>query len=631
MSERKKVNFVGNYEVFGSNDLFDVKTIEECKNWIKDLIFVCVDTETEGFFDHSNRIIMLQLSDGIDVWVIDVRNSNYIQQLKPFLETKLVLGQNLKFDYKFLKFEGVILSNIYDTFLAECILTNGIKERQLGLGALTKKYCNKELDKSIRNQFIGLKGQPFTHKQIVYGSEDVLYLPEIKRLQELEITKNNLNNWLDLENKACLALADIEYNGMVFNPSEWLKLANIAEINVDDYSKKLDEFLLQDKQCEKYVNKYVQVDIFGGVDRAVNIKWSSPTQVLKLFKDLGMELDDVLEKSITKYQAAYPLVKQFIDYKKQAKLTTTYGVDFLKFINKSTKRIHTDYWQILNTARISSSKPNLQQIPAKKEYFACFESPEGYKIVGADFSGQELRLIAEGSQDPIWLNAFNNGEDLHGAVAALVFNIPQEEVKDKPEFVFAGSTKVYLRGKSPRDIAKTINFMLAYGGSKFKLSATLGISIDEAGAIIDNYFKAVPKVESFLEKLSKYGLNHGFIRSYKPYSGIRYFDNYDPRSRNNEQKLVGAISRASKNTPIQMTGALMCKLAMVNLREEIFRLPYKVEVFSQIHDAIFTYCEEEFAEEWGIKLKQIMEDSGKIFIQSIPVISDLVISKVWTK
>lgn len=628
--KEKKVNFIGNYDIFESNSLYEVKTIDDCIDWIKDLPFICLDTETEGFFDHKNRIIMLQLSDGINVWVLDTRNTDYIQKLKPYLENKLILGQNLKFDYKFLKYEGVILNHIYDTFLAECILTNGLDNRQLGLGAITKKYCNFELDKSVRNQFIGLKGQPFTHKQIVYGAEDVLYLPEIKEKQLEQINQLDLLNWLNLENKSCLVLADIEYNGMCFSPEKWLKLADIAESHVKDYSKELDKYVLEDSRLSAYVSQYVQGDLFGGVERAVNIKWSSPTQVVKVFRTLGMDIEDVLEKTITKYQAEYPIVKQFIDYKKEAKLATTYGKDFLKFINKQTKRIHTDYWQILNTARISSSNPNLQQIPAKKEYFASFEAPKGYKIVGADFSGQELRLIAEGSKDPIWLAAFNEGKDLHGEVAAIVFGINIDEVKEKPEFVFAGSTKVYLRGKSPRDVAKTINFMLAYGGSEFKLSDTLGISIDEAKAIIDNYFKAVPKVKKFLEALAKYGLNNGFIRSYRPYSGIRFFDNYDPKNCR-DQKLIGAISRASKNTPIQMSGAMMCKLAMVNLREEISKLNYKVEIFSQIHDAIFTYCEEEYAEEWGIKLKQIMEESGKVFINSIPVISDLVISDYWKK
>lgn len=546
----KIVNFVGNYEVFDENDLYNKKTINDCINWLKNVEEVSLDTETEGFFDHSNRIIMLQLSDGKEVWVLDVRNTNYIELLNPYLKNKLILGQNLKFDYKFLRLEGIILNKIYDTFLAECILTNGYEDRQLGLGALTKKYCGKELDKSVRNQFIGLKGNPFTHKQILYGSEDVLYLFEIRKKQLEQIEKYNLQSVLELENNTCLALADIEYNGMVFNPNKWLELAKRAENNSSLYTDELDKFVLSTSELSKYVSEYVQGDLFGGSERSINIKWSSPTQVVKVFNTLGLDVDNILEKTITKYQVSHPIIKKFIDYKKEEKLATTYGKEFLKFINKTTKRIHTDFWQILNTHRISSSKPNLQQIPAKKEYFACFEAPKGFKIVGADFSGQELRLIAEGSKDPIWLAAFNDGKDLHGEIAKIVFNIPIEEVKDKKEFVFAGDVKVFLRGKSPRDVAKTINFMLAYGGSEFKLSDTLGIPIEAAKAIIDSYFKTVPKVKSFLEQLSSYGLRYGFIRSYKPYSIIRFYDNYKPGF-TTDQKLIGAISRASKNTPIQ--------------------------------------------------------------------------------
>lgn len=627
---KRKINFVGNYEVF-TNDEFEVKSIDDCIEWLKDLEIVSLDTETEGFFDHENQIIMLQLSDGIEVWVIDVRNTNYLKLLKPYIEEKLILGQNLKFDYKFLKFHNIILDKIYDTFLAECILTNGFENRGLGLGALTLKYCNKTLDKSVRNQFIGLNGRPFTSKQIVYGAEDVLFLFEIREKQLQQIDKYKLSPVLNLENKTCLALADIEYNGMYFNPDKWLSLAAVAENKIKEYEEDLDIVVANTPDLSSYVSKYVQNDLFGGQGRAVNIKWTSPVQVLKVFQTLGMkDLENVLERSITKYQTSHPIVKKFIDYKKEQKLATTYGKDFLKFINKKTGRIHTDFWQILNTHRISSSKPNLQQIPAKKEYYNCFEAPKGYKIVGADFSGQELRLIAEGSQDPIWLAAFNEGKDLHGEIAAMVFSIPVEEVRDKKEFVSVSGVKVYLRGKSPRDVAKTINFMLAYGGSEFKLADTLGIEISEAKAIIDGYFESVPKVASFLESLSRYGLRHGFIRSYRPYSIIRFYENYTPGG-NNDSKLEGSISRTSKNTPIQASGAMMCKLALVNLREVIKTLPYKVEVFLQVHDALFTYVEENHAEEWSILQKQIMEDAGRVFIKSIPVISDLTITDVWSK
>lgn len=624
---KKKINFVGNYEILTNNE-FEVKSIIECIDWLKPLELVSLDTETEGFFDHENQIIMLQLSDGIEVWVVDVRNTNYLSLIKPYIEDKLVLGQNLKFDYKFLKFHGIILDKIYDTFLAECILTNGIEDRKLGLGALTEKYCNKSLDKSVRNQFIGLNGKPFTSKQIVYGAEDVLYLFEIREKQLEKIRYYNLEPVLDLENKACLALADIEYNGMCFNPTKWLELSVKAENNISLYESELDQTVANTPELSKYVSKYVQNDLFGGQGRAVKIKWTSPPQVLKVFKDLGMvELEDVLENSIRRYQDEYPIVKKFIDYKKEQKLATTYGKDFLKFINKKTKRIHTDFWQILNTHRISSSRPNLQQIPAKKEYYNCFEAPKGYKIVGADFSGQEARLAAEGSKDPIWLKVFKDDGDLHSEVAAMIFGVDVDKTRDKPEFVYVGNTKVYLRGKSVRDIAKTLNFGMLYGMSEFKLSNSLGIEVKEAKAIIDQYFIAIPGLSKYLRACANYGITKKYIRSFKPYSGIRFFDDYNM----SDSKDVGSVVRASYNSPIQMTGALMCKLAMVNMREVVKTLPYKVEIFLQVHDALFTYVEEKYAEEWSILQKEIMEDAGRVFITSIPVISDLTITDVWSK
>lgn len=156
-------------------------------------------------------------------------------------------------------------------------------------------------------------------------------------------------------------------------------------------------------------------------------------------------------------------------------------------------------------------------------------------------------MITQGSKDPIWVDAFNAGKDLHGEIACMVFDVPITEVKNKPEFVFVGTTKVYLRGKSPRDIAKTINFMLAYGGSEFKLSDTLGITVDEAKAIITRYFEMVPKVKAFLAACAAYGVKNSYIRSFKPVSLIRHFEGYDMH----DDKSKGMVERMSKNTPIQ--------------------------------------------------------------------------------
>lgn len=451
-----KIYFVGNQELLESS-LYTTAKLSDCIEWLKTLPQVELDTETEGMFNHKNKIVMLQLYHNDTTYVIDTRYYD-ILPLKPYLESLLVIGQNLKFDYKFLKLHGIELNKIYDTFLAECCITNGLEDRQLGLEYLAKKYCNIQLDKSVRNQFIGLNGEPFTEKQIVYGVGDVTCLNEIKTQQEIKIKELDIEAWAHNEMEACLALADIEYNGMGFNKEAWLELASKAELNTLTYEEELDEMVRQESKLAKFVKKEVQANMFAGFEegfthgRDIDIKWSSPTQMDKVFKALGLDLESTGERFLSKYQQQFPIVKKFIDYKKQAKLVSTYGRDFLKYINPNTQRIHTSFWQILDTSRVSSGdkySPNMQNIPAKVEYRNCFIPRDGYKMVSCDFSGQELRLTAYGSKEPLWVDAFNKGEDLHSNVASMVFNIPLDSVRDKPDF---------LRGKSYRDAAKTVNF-----------------------------------------------------------------------------------------------------------------------------------------------------------------------------
>ena len=519
---------------------------------------------------------MFQLSDGKDVWVIDVRYSRkeIFSKLKPYLETKLILGQNLKFDYKFLKFEGIELDNIYDTFLAECILTNGkewliLKEgkkprygRQLGLGDIAKRYCDANLDKSIRNQFIGLNGQPFTHKQIVYGSEDVLYLHPIKDKQSIRADKYQLHEIIGLENKACLAIADIEYNGIKLDIAQWLELAKAVDNKIPEYEKELDDMVRTNPKLSKFINNTPQLDIFGGNDRNVMLSWSSPTQMLKLFKVLLNKpgLEGSSEKEIAIYQYDYPLIKRFIDYKKDAKLASTYGDSFVKFINPTTGRIHGEFWQILSTHRVScggdkatgKSAVNLQNLPAKNTYLNCFVAEKGKKIIGIDYKAQEGRLAACFSKDEVWLDTFISEKDLHGEVCKMMFNIDDSLVRTYPEF---------LRGKSYRDVAKTINFMALFGGTKWKLSKVLQVSLDEAEDYLKKYFAATKQLQAFLTKCANYGLKHGYIRSAKPYSAIRWFPKWKANLDSyKDSKIIGEITRNSYNSP-KMCGRLkLCKL-----------------------------------------------------------------------
>ncbi len=607
-------------------------TIDKCAEWLNSLEIVALDTETEGFFDHNNKMIMLQLSDGKDVFVIDTRVTN-ISILKEPLEKLLILGQNLKFDYKFLKQQNIELNNIYDTFLVECILTNGLQDRKLSLEALAMKYCKVQLDKSVRNQFIKLKGSPFTDSQIIYGSGDVLHLFKIKELQELQITKYNLENIVDLENKACLALADIEYNGLGFNPSEWLKLATKAESNIKLYEGELDLMVIQEPKLKKYVKKVEQLGMFGVTDRPVSINWDSPTQMQKVFKDLGLVLESSSEKEIQKYQNQYPLVKKFIDYKKDSKLVTTYGKEFLRYINPTTNRIHADFWQYLETGRVSCGggksnnklSVNLQNLPAKNEYLNCFIAKPGWKIIGIDYAAQEARIAACGSKDTMWLNTFKEGKDLHSEVCKMMFNITDDLVKTKPEF---------LRGKSYRDVAKTINFGVLFGMSKFKLSNTLQISLEEADELIKKYFKATKQLKNYLDSCAKYGLANGYIRSFKPYSGIRWFpdwkENLDPYKDN---KIIGEITRASYNTPIQFTGAAMTKLALIKIREYIkqHNLQNSAKIIHVVHDCTMVECREEIAEEFSKIQSLLMIEAGQDFGLELPMQTDISITTCWSK
>lgn len=624
------IYFIGNAELTEST-LYVLSTIQNCVDWLETLYEVNLDTETEGFFDHNNKIVMLQLNWEDITYIIDTRYVE-IKVLKR-LEQILVVGQNLKFDYKFLKFHGITLNKIYDTFVVECCITNGFENRELGLAALAKKYCNIILDKSVRNQFIGLQGQPFTEKQIVYGVGDVTCLTEIKTKQLEKANELDIFNWVCLENQACLAISDIEYNGFKLDTEAWLKLAKELESKIPLYETQLDLLVKQDKRLEKFVSKYVQGNLFGELDseefspdRDVLIKWSSPVQIAKVLKAMKIDVKTTSEKDIAKYQDKEPLLKKFIDYKKDCKLATTYGKDFVKWVNKNTQRIHTEFWQILDTARVSSNNPNLQNLPAKNEYLNCFIAEKGWRIIGIDYAGQEARIAASGSKDELWLQTFREGKDLHSEVCKLMFGITDDLVRTKPEF---------LRGKSYRDAAKNLNFGVLFGMTEFKLSRDLNVSIDNAKELIKKYFEATKQLKSYLDFCKNYGLSKGYIRSFKPFSGIRFFGNWkkDLNSFTEDNKIIGEITRASYNTPIQFTGAVMTKLALVKIRDYIKdnNLGDKIKLIHVVHDA--TYCEvrEEFAEEFSKIQSDLMIEAGKEFNLLLPMETDITIATCWQK
>jgi DNA polymerase-1 len=248
----------------------------------------------------------------------------------------------------------------------------------------------------------------------------------------------------------------------------------------------------------------------------------------------------------------------------------------------------------------------------------CFVPEKRYKIVGGDYSGCELRIIAEFSKDPVWVNAFKEGKDLHSELCAMTFNIDINDVKTptpfKPDIKY-------------RDVQKTLNFGLAYGMSHIKLANTIEISEDEAKDIIDKFFRSVPRVEKFLTALGNKGKNTGKIKSPPPYGRIRYFSDY--QTADNARK--GAIERASKNHPIQGGNADMTKLALIYIYDYIRRHDLPVRLIHTVHDEIQTEVTEEYAAEWAVKMSELMNEAAAVILKNVPMVVDCAVNDYWSK
>ena len=442
------IYLIGEGELFkeATSGLFKYSSVEECLSYFSNKESIQVDTETKGKDCHSKPILSLQLGDSNNQWVIDIRTTN-ILQFKNLLESKEVIIHNSKFDYKFLKHAGINLNKIYDTMLAECIIYCGYEKWGYGLAALTKRYLNIELDKTTRAEFFKIdQGKPFTDKQIQYAALDVTYLHKIKEFQMAKIKEYNLEYCLNLECGVIKALADIEYNGMFLNSEKWIENSESYNVNVKELEIKMDEVLLKEEVIRKNLSLNRQTSLFGEKERELMVNYASPLQIKFICELLGHKVDTTNDRELEKLINEHLFFKYLQEYRKANKIVTTYGKSFLENINKTTGKIHTSFWQILNTGRVSSGNkednaPNLQNIPALNTFRNCFEAREGFLWVSSDYSGQELAIMAEGSQEPGFIDVLNKGEDLHCYAGSLMFK-----------------RTITKADKELRTKAKTINF-----------------------------------------------------------------------------------------------------------------------------------------------------------------------------
>jgi DNA polymerase-1 len=610
------IHFCGN-QSWGSQ--FISVTPNEILDYFNSHKSIQLDTETTGRDCRTKKILSLQLGDKDNQFVIDVR-SVPIKLFKELIESKECLAHNAKFDYKFLLNNGIVMNSIYDTMLAHIVIFNGL-DIKYGLDSVVKQLLDITLSKDTRGEFYKIQDEAFTDKQIEYAALDVAHLHCIKRIQQKFIDKFDLQFAVDVENEALKSFADIEYNGIYLDSEEWLKIAKRNELSLIDLEYELDNYLIS-KHIKKPMN--FGVDLFNTTIRQLDINYSSPTQLLSLLRDIGHSILDTNDRSLQKIKSD-EFVKLLLKSRELSKKISTYGRGFINYINKFTGRVHTDFWQIKHTFRVGSGSkdmnaPNVQNIPSSNEYRNCFKPRPGYKWVSIDYSSQELRIMADFSDEDAFIDALNSGEDLH----CFAYNKMTGESITKAD-------------KEKRNKAKILNFGKAYGMSPYKLQDQLEISIEEANLLFEQHANAFPKLNSWLDTQAEFGKKNNYIILNPIHKGRRWYqDGLNITSKTDfkdKLKIQGEIGRASMNTPIQGTAAVAVKIAMSNIRNYLIAnnlWQNKVYMICTVHDQIDFEVHNDYLDIVP-KLEEIMIDSANIFVTKVNMEVETTITTVWQK
>jgi DNA polymerase I-like protein with 3'-5' exonuclease and polymerase domains len=391
------------------------------------------------------------------------------------------------------------------------------------------------------------------------------------------------------------------------------------------------------------------------------INWNSVDQVLPLIQVVDPRLKNMNEDSMGKF--SHPIGLDIEHYKERLKLLSTYGEAFLEHIDPDGL-VRTSFNQIVTTGRVSSSDPNMQNVPAKEfvgmRYRNCFKPLPGYKFVSSDYVSQELVCIAYITQDKLWQDALRKGQDLHSVACELVFASTKnpyhiswkhaaekdcayyKPVRNEKGQIESAKMKCKCpKHKVMRDACKNINFGLAYGMSEYRLAAMLRISVPEARALIQDYYKAMPAIGKTMTFLGNFGLKHGYIQTMAPFFRKRWFPDWAIENRFLDEHMAGvrynkrlsSIEKAAKNQPIQGTSADITKVAICMVMWELDEknLHDTVKLVLQVHDQLDTVARDDYAEQWKPRLTEIMEDAAKLIITNGLLKAETTITDVWSK
>lgn len=523
-----------------------------------------------------------------------------LENLKPFFEKEdiLKIGHNLKVDFKILLQLGIeIKGNLMDTMIAHYLLN---PDGRHGLDYLSEIYLNYSL--ISEEEILGKKGK----NQLLWDNISFENLAKyeaetsdiIGRIQEIftpQLQKENLEKlFYSIEMPLMKVLAKMEMIGIALDKN-WLSQESL------DLEKDL-------KNLEKTIFE------LSGEDFNMN----SPKQLGEiLFEKLQLDpkakktktgqyatSEDILQKLISKHE----IIPSILEYRSLQKLKSTYVDALPNQISTIDNRVHTNFSQTTAaTGRLASLNPNLQNIPIRlergRQVRGAFVAKPGFKIIAADYSQIELRLIAEISKEENMIKAFQNGEDIHASTAAKLFDVPLSEVT-----------------KTQRSQAKTVNFGIIYGQGAFGLAEQTGLSRTEAKNMIDSYFENYPQLKLYMANQVQKARENGFVETIL--GRRRHLKDIN----SNNFVVKGHAERNAVNAPIQGSAADIIKIAMINIDQQLELLNFKTKMLLQVHDELVFEAPEE---EIDIVIPMIKKEMENAIKTQVPLLVEVGVGNNW--
>jgi len=605
----------------------DILNIEEVLN-IKDILTI-IQKQKKLFYyfnvekyDNTEYIIQKQIrsisiynkEENIIYYIKDFNieadeNCEDVKTLKEIFEDEQIekYGYKLTEDYILLKQLNINPTNfVYDAEVASYDI-NPTKTKykieelineylEIDINELLQEIGEEKEEESQINIFDLDNGNNDGKKEEYSKYKNSMYVYAISKVYDITIEKlesvGGINLFNTIEMPMVEVLSEMQYNGIYVDKEELEVFGDELKSNIDEITKQIYE--LSEEEFNVNSPKQLGEILFEKLNLTAQKKTKN-----------GYSTDvDVLEK----IKAEHPIVEKILEYRTLAKLNSTYVEGLIPYINSKTKRIHSYFHQTITaTGRISSTEPNLQNIPTRieigKKLRKVFKPKEGYVFVDADYSQIELRILAHISEDKNMIEAFENDEDIHKQAASKVLNIPIEEITSKE-----------------RSKAKAVNFGIVYGISDFGLAGQIGVSRKEAKEYIEQYLEKYSGIKKFMEEIVEDAKEKGYVETL--FNRRRYIP--ELKSTNYMVRQFGA--RASMNTPIQGTAADVMKIAMINVYKEMKDKKLKSKIVLQVHDELLIETLEEEKEDVKNILKKCMENAITL---KVPLKIDMQTANNW--